>query len=134
MNDFMIKDRAQHTILPLSKFGLMQITRERVRPQVVINTSEECPACGGTGKINASVLLTDDIERDLEFIIHSKPKKSIYLHVHPFVGSFLKKGFYSVQMRWYFKYNKWIKIIIDSNLPINTYKFFDSNEDQIRFY
>lgn len=134
MKDFMIKDRAQHTILPLSKFGLMQITRERVRPQVVINTSEECPACGGTGKINASVLLTDDIERDLEFIIHSKPKKSIYLHVHPFVGSYLKKGLYSVQMKWYLKYSKWIKIIIDSNLPINTYKFFDANDDQIRFY
>ncbi|HMG16823.1 MAG TPA: Rne/Rng family ribonuclease, partial [Saprospiraceae bacterium] len=110
MKDFMIKDRAQHTILPLSKFGLMQITRERVRPQVVINTSEDCPACGGTGKINASVLLTDEIERDLEFIIHSKPKKSIYLHVHPYVASYLKKGFFSMHMKWYMKYKKWIKV------------------------
>ena len=134
MKDFMVKDRAQHTILPLSKFGLMQITRERVRPQVVINTSEDCPACGGTGKINASVLLTDEIERDLEFIIHSKPKKAIYLHVHPYVASYLKKGLYSMHMKWYLKYKKWIKVKIDPNLPINIYKFFDANNDQIRFY
>ena len=64
--DFMMKDRSQHTILPLSKFGLMQITRERARPEVAVDTSEICPSCGGTGKVNATILLTDDIERDLK--------------------------------------------------------------------
>lgn len=134
MRDFMSKDRAQHTILPLSKFGLMQITRERVRPQVEINTTEVCPTCSGTGKINASVLIIDDIIRDLEFILHSKPKKSIHLQVHPFVESFLKQGFPSIQMKWYFKYNKWIRIKSNTNCALNGYRFYDNNQDEIRFY
>jgi ribonuclease G len=134
MRDFMSKDRAQHTILPLSKFGLMQITRERVRPQVVINTTEDCPTCNGSGKINASVLITDDIVRDLEFILHSKPKKSIHLHVHPFVEAFLKKGIPSIQMRWYLKYSKWIRIRSIGNCALNDYRFYDDNNDEIRFY
>ncbi len=133
MRDFMEKDRAQHTILPLSKFGLMQITRERVRPQVVINTTEVCPTCNGSGKINASVLVTDDIVRDLEFILHSKPKKAVYLHVHPFVEAYLKKGLPSMQMKWFMKYNKWIKIRSDVNNALNEYRFFDDNNDEIRF-
>ena len=73
MKDFMSKDRAQHTILQLSKFGLMQITRQRVRPEVKINTAETCPSCKGTGKLNPTILLIDDIERDLEFIVQSRP-------------------------------------------------------------
>lgn len=129
----MDKDRAQHTILPLSKFGLMQITRERVRPQVVINTTEVCPTCNGSGKMNASVLITDDIIRDLEFILHSKPKKAIHLHVHPFVEAFLKKGILSMQMKWFMKYNKWIRIKSDANSALNEYRFFDDNNDEIRF-
>jgi len=78
MRDAMKKDRAQHTILPLSKFGLLQITRQRVRPEVNISTAELCPSCNGTGKINPSILLTDNIERDLDFIIQSRPKKNIF--------------------------------------------------------
>ena len=75
----MKKDRAQHTILPLSKFGLMQITRQRVRPEVKINTAEVCPSCNGTGKINPSILLVDDIQRDLDFILQSRPNSKIQL-------------------------------------------------------
>ena len=74
MKNFMVKDRAQHTILPLSKFGLMQITRQRVRPELKINTAEICPSCNGTGKVQPTVLLTDDIDRDLDFILLSRPK------------------------------------------------------------
>ena len=74
MRQSMKKDRAQHTILPLSKFGLMQITRQRARPEVKINTAEVCPTCSGTGKMNPSILLTDDIERDIKFILQSRPK------------------------------------------------------------
>src|SRR5690606_32217157 len=85
MRKFMRSDRAQHTILPLSKFGLMQITRQRVRPEVKINTSEQCPSCGGTGKVNATVLLVDDIERDLEYIVSSRPKAKVQLQVHPYI-------------------------------------------------
>jgi len=133
MKDFMAADRAQHTILPLSKFALMQITRERVRPALEINTSEVCPTCNGSGKINASILVTDEIERDLEFIMRSKPDTAIQLHVHPFLGAFLKKDFWKQQRNWYSKYSRWIKIVTEQDLPVTTYKFYDKQGDEIRF-
>lgn len=132
MKHHMKKDRAQHTILPLSKFGLMQITRQRVRPEVKINTSEVCPTCNGTGKINASILLLDDIERDLNFIIQSQIKSKIKLQVHPYVEAFLKKGFPNTQMKWYMKYQKWIRIQPNNDFHLTKYRFFDENEDEIR--
>lgn len=133
MKEFMKKDRAQHTILPLSKFGLMQITRQRVRPEVIINTSEVCPSCNGTGRSNAATLLiTDDIERDLNFIAQSRPKSKVKLVVHPFIHAFLKKGFINSQIKWYYKFHRWIKLGSDSNYPLTQYQFFDENEDEIR--
>ena len=132
MRSFMKKDRAQHTILPLSKFGLMQITRQRVRPEVKINTAELCPACKGSGKVNPSILVTDEIERDLKFIIQSGTKSKLILKVHPFVEAFLKKGFPSKQMNWYRQYFKWIKIQPENNYPIGKYKFYNGVDDEIR--
>lgn len=132
MRQFMKKDRAQHTILPLSKFGLMQITRQRVRPEVKINTAEVCPTCKGTGKINASILLTDEIERDMNFIVQSRPKSKVNLHVHPYVEAYLKKGIPSMQMKWYMKFYKWINIHASSDYHLTEYRFFDTNDDEIR--
>lgn len=128
----MKKDRAQHTILPLSKFGLMQITRQRVRPEVKINTAEVCPTCNGTGKINPSILLTDDIERDLTFIAQSRPKSKVKLTVHPYVEAFLKKGLPSMQMKWLMKFHKWIRLESDNDFHLTRYRFYDENEDEIR--
>jgi ribonuclease G len=128
----MKKDRAQHTILPLSKFGLMQITRQRVRPEVKINTAETCPTCNGAGKINASILLTDDIERDLNYIIQSRPKSKLKLEVHPYVAAYLRHGFGSLQMKWFTKYLKWIRIKANNDCHLTEYHFFDGNDDEIR--
>ena len=132
MKDFMRKDRAQHTILPLSKFGLMQITRQRVRPELTINTSETCPTCAGTGKISASILLTDDIERDLKFILDSQGPVKLSLNVHPYVNAYLKRGIKSRQVEWFLKHKKWIKIVGNSDFQLLEYKFFDEHEDEIR--
>lgn len=132
MRDFMKNDSAQHTVLPLSKFGLMQITRERVRPAVKIDTSENCPSCNGTGKINSSAELMVEIERDLEFIVNSKSHKSIHLRVHPYIAAYLKKGLPSKQHKWYFKFKKWVKIVGDTDFELIEYRFFDGMEDEIR--
>jgi ribonuclease G len=132
MEEFMKKDRSQHTILPLSKFGLMQITRERARPEVVINSSEVCPTCQGTGSVNATILLTDDLQRDLESVMQSRPKQAVYLRVHPYLEAYLKKGWPSQQMRWFLKYNKWIRIVPHAEYPLNEYRFFEGNDDEIR--
>ena len=129
---FMSSDRAQHTILPLTKFGLMQITRQRTRPELKISTAEQCPSCKGTGVITPSVLLTDDIERNLSQISHARPKSTISLIVHPFVYSYLSKGWPSERMKWYFKYNKWIRLSANADFALNKYRFYDQNNDEIR--
>lgn len=132
MREFMRNDRAQHTILPLSKFGLMQITRQRVRPEVNINTSEVCPSCGGTGKVNATILIIDDLERDLEYIISSRPKAKLQLHVHPYIHAYLTNGFPSRRMRWYMSFQKWVRIIPNGDLELTKYVFYDAKGDEIR--
>lgn len=132
MRSAMKKDRAQHTILPLSKFGLMQITRQRVRPEVKIDTTEVCPTCNGTGKINPSILIVDDIERDLNFIFQSRPSAKITIVAHPYIHAFLKMGLYSKQLQWSFRHMKWIKIAPSNEQHISGYQFFDENNDQIR--
>lgn len=132
MRGFMKKDRAQHTILPLSKFGLMQITRQRVKPEVKIDTSEVCPACEGSGKVNPTLLMTDKLERDMQYILNSRPSVSITLEVHPYVYAFLKHGLPSIQQKWFFKNMKWIRLISNQDLSLIEYKFYDKNQDEIR--
>ncbi|HRH99627.1 MAG TPA: Rne/Rng family ribonuclease [Saprospiraceae bacterium] len=132
MKEFMENDRSQHTILPLSKFGLMQITRQREKPEVKINTAETCPSCSGTGKTNPSVLLVDQIERDLDFIFQTRPPKDIRLVVHPFVYSFLSKGIWKYQRKWFFKYHKWVKLKEDQDMPMIQFAFFDGPHEEIK--
>lgn len=134
MKEAMKDDRAQHTILPLSKFGLMQITRQRARPEVKIDTSETCSSCKGTGKVNATILIEDEIERDLEQIINSRPKSKIKLELHPYLYSYFKQGmfFKSKRYQWYKKYMKWITLIQNHDYSINNYVFYDQNNDEIR--
>ena len=132
MRKFMKRDRAQHTILPLSKFGLMQITRQRVKPEVVINTEEVCPTCDGTGKVQPTILIGDAIQRDLQFILSSRPKSKIRLETHPYLYAWLRHGVPNQQFRWWLKYNTWIKLRSNSDFGLNEYKFFDKNNDEIR--
>jgi ribonuclease G len=132
MKELMKKDTAQHTILPLSKFGLMQITRQRVKPEVVINTSEACPTCGGTGKVNATLLLADDVQRDLEYILKANPKKLITIEVHPIVHAYFTKGLPSIRWKWRMKYKTKIKFRENKDIGMIDYKFYDEKEDEIR--
>ena len=132
MRGYMKKDRAQHTILALSKFGLMQITRQRVKPEVKINTAEVCPTCNGSGTVNPTILLTDAIERDLDYIVTSDPDVKVKLQVHPYVHAYLRKGLPSIQHNWYMKYRKWIKIEVEPDFAVTKYRFFDHNRDEIR--
>ncbi|MDC1308795.1 Rne/Rng family ribonuclease [Saprospiraceae bacterium] len=132
MKKYMEGDRAQHTILPLSKFGLMQITRQRVRPEVKIDTSEQCPVCIGTGKSTPSLLVTDSIERDINFILDTRPTSKIKLETHPFVYAYIKQGLPSLRMRWWMEYKKWITVAQNNNYDLFQYKFYDEANDEIR--
>lgn len=132
MKEAMKGDRAQHTILPLSKFGLMQITRQRVKPELKINTLEVCAACNGTGKIEAAQLLPDEIERHVKFIVEAYPNMSIKLSVHPFVYAHFTRGIFDKRWDWFLKHKKWIKLVSDSELHVNQYKFYNKFNDEIR--
>jgi ribonuclease G len=132
MREFMEQDRAQHTVLPLSRFGLMQITRQRARPEVKIDTTEVCPTCQGSGKINASVLIIEEIERDLEYVIQNRPKTKLSLFVHPYIYAYLKHGLPSRRMKWYFQYQRWVRIFEQTDFHINEYRFYYGRSDEIR--
>lgn len=129
MRDFMEGDRATHTILPLSKFNIMQITRERVRPEVVIATAEKCPTCGGSGEINASILLIDQLYNDVKHVISNHRRMSIY--VHPIIGAYLLRGWPSLRMKWMWEFKKWIRIYFNEDLGLTDYQFFDEQDEQI---
>jgi len=132
MKKYMANDRAQHTVLPLSKFGLMQITRQRTKPEIKINTMEICPMCGGTGKVTPTILIIEDIERDIKYILNSGNKSKLFVHVHPYIYSFLKFGWISQQIKWFFKYGKWIRLRVNDTFSINEYKIMDDSNDEIK--
>ncbi len=128
----MAHDRAKHTILPPSKFGLVQVTRQRVRPEMNIVTSEVCPACGGTGTIRPTILLIDDIETNFNYILDEQNEKNITLCVHPYIEAYIKQGIYTQQMKWYFKYGKWIKVKSNPAYQITEFHFFSSKDEEIK--
>lgn len=127
----MKSDRSKYTVLPLSKFGLMQITRQRVRPELNIKTQEKCPTCNGTGKISASIAISDQIETDVEYILGKQNEKNVTLYVHPYLASFFTVGLPSKRMKWFMKYFKWIKIVQDSSLGISEYRFVNYLDEVI---
>ena len=124
-------DRAKHTILPLSKFGLMQITRQRVRPEMTVDTMEVCPVCHGTGKAEAAILIIDKIEDQLEYIAREKKCKNIVLKVHPCVGAYLKKVFFSLRLKWAFRYRISLKVIDVPSYYIYEYHFYNQYKREI---
>ena len=132
MRQFMAEDKAKHTVLPLSKFGLMQITRERTKPATSISTTERCPTCNGTGKINASILVTDEINRDIDFVLKAQNPKKLTLVVHPFVHAYLRRGFFTQQIEWWRQYRRWIRLKADNNYAMLNYKLFNEHNDEIR--
>jgi ribonuclease G len=123
MYELMKSDRSRHTILPLSKFGLMQITRERTRPQVNIVTQELCPTCNGTGKAEATILITDRLQQDFESLMNKG--HHVTIAAHPYIAAYLNDGFPSIRMRWSWRYKKLIRIFPYADYPINEYHFFD---------
>ena len=131
MKDEMNGDRSKFTVLPLSKFGLMQITRQRVRPEVDISTAEKCPTCNGTGQITASIQVSEDIEKMLEHLLVDQNEHNVTLALHPYLYSFFTRGVYSVRFKWFMKYHKWIKMVEDSSLPMTEYKFLNSEMEVI---
>ena len=130
MVENMRKDRAKHSILPLSKFGLMQITRQRVRPVMDVNVEEACPTCGGTGKIMPSILFTDSLETKIDFLVNKLGIKRFRLYVHPFVAAYINQGIFSVKRRWQMKYGFGVKVLPNQKLAYLQYTFHNMKGEE----
>ncbi len=132
LDEHMKTDRARHTVLPISKFGLLQATRQRIRPEVNINTAEDCPACGGSGKITSTLLLEDEMEKKLAYLA-THGHKSLVLLVHPIIHSHLTKGlFTSIIKRWKKKYKIKLKSQASNSSHLVEYQFLDDHQEPIK--
>jgi len=131
MRTIMTNDRAKHNILPVSKFGLMQITRQRVRPVLDFQTAEVCPTCFGKGEIKSSILFTDDLERKISDVVTKLKVKKFKLYVHPYIAAFINQGIWSLKKKWKFKYSMGMQIISDQSLGFLEYKFFDMDKNEL---
>lgn len=132
LKDEMSKDRAKHAILPMSRFGLIQITRQRVRPEVNIQTDEVCPNCNGTGKIRASILVPDEVENNVDYLFRKMSLGKLTLQMNPILKSHFTIGFPSRRMKWFMKYKKWVAIHAKEGAPFSRVKYIDSKGEEIK--
>ena len=125
MTKLMATDKAKHTILPLTKFGLMQITRQRVRPVAVEDVTDVCPTCNGTGKIEPTILLERKIENQIQFLAEDRHVKYIRLRISPYVASYICHGMLSLRNRWMMKYHVWINVVADQSQGMVDVRYLD---------
>jgi ribonuclease G len=136
LRNFMSVDRAKHQVLPVSRFGLVEITRQRVRPEMAIKTAEVCPTCRGTGEVQAAITIIDEIENNLRALFeekNGKTDKTIKLATHPFVSAYLQKNMYGYQRKWFKEFKKWIPIEGKNALTMLDYEFLDKEGNEILF-
>ena len=129
----MRNDRAKHTILPATKFGLIQITRQRVRPETEVQVQEKCPVCSGTGKIRPAMLYVDEIENNVKYLLVDQNEKNVTLQVHPFIYSYLCiDGLFSIRRKWIKKYGKSFKVQPMPEFHMLQYNFLNANGEDIK--
>lgn len=131
MKEFMKSDRAKHNMIPPSKFGIIEITRQRVRPETDIETSETCPTCNGSGEVTASILFSEEIENNLSYLLNDRKEKGVTLLVHPYLEAFFKKGIISKQLGWFFKYKQWIPVRGLTAHHLLQYSFVNKSNEEI---
>ncbi len=131
LREEMKRDKAKHKILPPSKFGLIQITRQRVRPEKQIETKEENPNVDG--EILAPIVVVERMEEAIKNIMQ-REKGKLFLHVHPFVEAYLTKGLKSIQMKWFLKYKKWVTIIPRDSFKYLEFRLYNSKKEELMSY
>ena len=133
LREEMKRDRAKHTILPPSRFGLVQLTRQRVRPETKIVTAEKCPSCDGTGEIKASILVLDEIENNLRFLAKEQNEKKLTLNTHPFIEAYINRGWISsLRKSWQKKHKVTLKVVPSTNYHFLEYHFFNDKGEEIK--
>ncbi len=128
----MKSDKAKHTILPVTKFGLIQITRQRVRPEMEIETQEKCPVCHGSGEVKSAVLIADDIENNIRFLLQEQNEKTLEIRLHPFVYAYFTNGLFNHRWKWFKEYRKWVALKADNSFHFLEYHFYNKQGDEIK--
>lgn len=128
MRKLMSHDRARHNILPLSKFGLMQITRQRVRPAVEMDVTEVCPTCHGKGRIQSSINFAEQLEQEID-LMYRQYGKGMRLHVHPYIYAYATKGLLSLRLRWWWRYG--ISLQENQGLGMLEYHFYNAKNMEL---
>ncbi len=132
MKEYMSSDRTKHNILQLSKFGLMQITRQRVRPELNNSKVGVCPVCKGSGQANTSVLVVDDIYENFKNIITKTKNRHIELRVHPYLAAYLTAGsIQSIRFKWFLQHGRWCKVKSEETFSFLDYKFYNKTGERI---
>ncbi|MDR1897894.1 MAG: Rne/Rng family ribonuclease [Prevotellaceae bacterium] len=131
MQRLMENDRAKHNILPLTKFGLLQITRQRVRPEIHIKNDETCPTCHGSGHIAPSVVFDNQLRSQIAYFANKSEDKILTVALHPYVAAYLVKGFPSLRLKWSYQYRCFIKIKADTNLSYLESKIYNSRGEML---
>ena len=131
LTELMFKDTARHSILPMNKFGIIQLTRQRVRKETTIETAEVCPMCQGLGKVKPSILICEEMENMIDFLLTKQKETSISIAVHPFLYTYLTSGIFSIRLKWFFKFHKWIKLSKNQNHHLLQYNFLNRNNEEI---
>ncbi|MDR2557064.1 MAG: ribonuclease E/G, partial [Bacteroidales bacterium] len=132
MLEAMKNDPAKHTILPPSKFGLIQITRQRVRPQTEMTVVETCPTCGGTGEIKPSIIIVDEIQKNIEYLIEDQNEKHFSIMLHPYIYSYFRRYPFKYKWRWFFKYRWKIHLYESESLGLLEYRFLNKDGEEIQ--
>ncbi|MGD1005696.1 MAG: Rne/Rng family ribonuclease [Ignavibacteriaceae bacterium] len=122
------KDRAKVSVLPMSDFGLVQITRQRIRQNIMQAMKEVCPYCLGTGLLTKHSHLVYDIEEWIKKFKTKSKERSIIVKCHPTLAAKLKFGKITF-FKFRFKYGIRLKIEEDESMPLGQVKFF-SNKTQ----
>ena len=133
MKEYLSKDRSKTKILPLSRFGLIQITRQRVRPEMNVVTHEQCPTCDGTGTINAAILVADKIEEGVQTLLSKQNERHLTIFLHPYLYAYFTHGLFSRRLKWFLRYMRWVRLIEDSSMAITEFKFFNRQGGEIEF-
>lgn len=130
---FMDADRAKHQVLPVSRFGLVEITRQRVRPEMEIKTAEVCPTCNGTGEVQAAITVVDEIVNNVQSLGEENKLKGVSLAAHPFVAAYLRQSMFKYQRQWLLKYKTWVNIEAKNALTLLDYEFVDKEGTEVLF-
>jgi ribonuclease G len=121
-------------VLPPSRFGVVEITRERVKPVTKVVTTEKCPSCDGKGVVQSSLLFTEEIENSVRFLSEEGTHKQLRLVVHPMVEAYLNRGFFSsIAKTWRKKYKLQLKVEASTNIAFLEYHIYDKEGEEVNF-